>query len=157
MQFVQIGFFSALAALVIPIIIHLLFKRRSRRVELGTLRFLRAVLVQNARRRRLKRWLLMAMRMAAIGLLVLLFARPFLPEAQPGKSGRMVVLLVDRSATMQLQVDGQRLVELAAAQANQVIDNTENAMIHVAWCDHSVEPVTDAADGKRPKLVVCPR
>ena len=153
MQFVQVGFVSALAALVIPIIIHLLFKRRSRRVDLGTLRFLRAVLVQNARRRRLKRWLLMAMRMAAVGLLVLLFARPFLPEVQPGKAGRMVVLLVDRSATMDLKVDGQRLVEMAAAQANQVIDRTEDAEIHVAWFDHSVEPVTESAEGKRPKPV----
>lgn len=141
MQFVQSGFFPMLAALVVPIIIHLLFKRRSRKVELGTIRFLREVLVQNARRRRLKRWMLMALRMVAIGLLVLLFARPFFPEPTSGKSGRIVVVLADRSATMQLQVDGQRLVDLAADQANAVIRQTNDSTIHVAWFDHAVEPV----------------
>ena len=50
MQFVQVGMLGALAALSIPIIIHLLFRHRARVVELGTLQFLKVVLRQDARR-----------------------------------------------------------------------------------------------------------
>lgn len=150
MQFVQIGFLSALAALVIPIIIHLLFKRRSRRVELGTIRFLKHVLEQNKRRRRLKRWLLMGLRMAAIGLLVCLFARPFLPKKAKVRAGKMVVVIVDRSATMQLEGENGRLVDQAAEQANDVLGAAVNSTVHAAWFDHKVTPLsTDASSDLR--------
>ena len=56
MSFLQIGFLTALGALAIPIVIHLVFRQRPRRAELGTLRFLRIVLAQNAHRRRIMRW-----------------------------------------------------------------------------------------------------
>src|SRR5258708_9605090 len=87
LQFVQSGFAWALLGLAIPIVIHLMFRLRSRRVDLGTLRFLRIVLEENARRRILKRWLLLALRLAAIVLLPGLFAPPsLLARAPPGKS-----------------------------------------------------------------------
>ena len=49
MQFVQFGMLGALAALAIPIIIHLMFRSRARTVDLGTLQFLKVVLRDNAR------------------------------------------------------------------------------------------------------------
>src|SRR6186997_560191 len=61
-SYVQIGFLTALAALAIPILIHLVFRQRPRRADLGTLRFLRVVLAHNARRRRVMQWLLLALR-----------------------------------------------------------------------------------------------
>ena len=70
MGFVQFGFLAALAGIAVPIIIHLVFGQRARRVDLGTLRFLRIALSQNARRKRLKRWLLLALRMRLPGLLL---------------------------------------------------------------------------------------
>src|SRR5207245_6456354 len=78
MSFVQIGFLGALAALAIPIIVHLVFRQRPKRIELGTLRFLRIVLEHNARRRRVMRWLLLALRLACVALAAFLFARPYL-------------------------------------------------------------------------------
>ena len=54
MQFIQFGMLGALAALAIPIIIHLMFRQRARLVDLGTLQFLKVVLRDNARRRRLE-------------------------------------------------------------------------------------------------------
>ena len=146
MQFVQIGFLAALAALVIPVVIHLLFKRRSRRVDLGTIRFLQQVIENNARRRRLKRWTLMGLRMLAIGLLALLFARPFLQEPAVSLSGREVVILVDQSATMQLQADGKRLIAQAATQANGILQKEAAATIHAAWFDHTIHKLPRSAD-----------
>lgn len=60
MHFIQLGMLGTLAALAIPIIIHLMFRQRARPIDLGTLQFLKVVLRDNARRRRLKRWLLLA-------------------------------------------------------------------------------------------------
>jgi len=105
-QFVQPQFVWALAGLAIPIIIHLLFRRRSRKVELGTLRFLKIVLEENARRRKLKRWLLLSLRMACLALLAGLFARPYLLARDLAGRDRLVAILIDRSASMQLKDKG---------------------------------------------------
>src|SRR6185436_17219042 len=110
MSFLQIGFLGALAALAIPIIIHLVFRQRSKRVDLGTLRFLKIVLAQNARRRRVMRWLLLTLRLACVALLAVLFARPYLLEARQGGKKTTVVVLIDQSATMELKADGARAI-----------------------------------------------
>ncbi len=86
-QFIQPQFAWALAGLAIPVVIHLMFRRRSRRVDLGTLRFLKIVLEENARSRIVKRWLLLALRMAAIGLLAASLRAPiFWPATRRGKT-----------------------------------------------------------------------
>ena len=77
MGFVQASMLAALAAVALPIIAHLIFRRRSRPVDLGTLRFLKIAVRHDTRRRRLKRWLLLALRVGCVVLLVLLFARPY--------------------------------------------------------------------------------
>ena len=76
MGIVQPAFWMALGALAIPVIVPLIFRWQSRQVELGTIRFLTEILRENARRRQLKRWLLLAMRLACVALLALLFMRP---------------------------------------------------------------------------------
>src|SRR5258708_34112119 len=110
LQFVQSGFAWALLGLAIPIVIHLLFRLKSRRVDLGTLRFLRIVLEENARRRKLKRWLLLALRLSCLALLATLFARPFFPARDLSNKDRLVAILIDRSASMQLKDHGRRLI-----------------------------------------------
>ena len=74
--------------MVVPILIHLLFKQRARRVEIGTLHFLRVVLRDQARRRKIRRWVLLALRVAGVLLLALLFARP-LPEGPATPTGKV--------------------------------------------------------------------
>jgi hypothetical protein len=152
-QFIQPQFAWALAGLAIPVIIHLMFRLRSRRVELGTLRFLRIVLEENARRRVLKRWLLLAMRMAAIMLLAGLFARPYLLARDQAGKDRLVAILIDRSASMQLKEKGRRLIDLAVEQAREVIGKcSDKTQIEVAFFDQTARPLgggdssaTDAA------------
>ena len=68
---VQSGFLLGLLAVAIPIIIHLIFRRRPRPVELGSIRFLRELLQKPAQGRRIQRWLLVALRTAGVVLLVL--------------------------------------------------------------------------------------
>ena len=86
MGFVQAAMLTALAAVVLPIIAHLIFRRRSRPVDLGTLRFLKVAVRRDTRRRRLKRWVLLTLRVGCVVLLALLFARPYRAAATSSES-----------------------------------------------------------------------
>jgi len=143
MGLVQAGMLSALAALAIPIIIHLMFGQRARRIDLGTLRFLKIVLVHDSRRKRLKRWMLLVLRMACVALLVFLFARPYFLVTQTGSEDSLVILLLDRSASMELKQGGRRLFDAAVQQAQEIEARCgEATRIEAAWFDHAVHPLS---------------
>lgn len=145
MSFVQIGFLGALAAMAIPIVIHLVFRQKTRRVDLGTLRFLRVVLERNARRRRVMRWLLLSLRLGCIALLAALFARPFWLAFRAAGEKQTVAVLIDRSATMELKQDGARLVDRAVAAARELLAQApENTRFEIAFFDQAVRPLTNA-------------
>src|SRR5437763_10945348 len=149
MSFIQIGFLTALGALAIPILIHLVFRQRARRADLGTLRFLRIVLAQNARRRHVMRWLLLALRLACVGLIAFLFARPYWLAARPRGEKRTTVVLIDRSATMDVKQDGQRLIERAVAAARELLSSaTANDRFEIAFFAHAMHPLSAGATGE---------
>src|SRR5215470_7215505 len=100
MGFVQASMLAALAAVVLPVLAHLLFRRRFRPVDLGTLRFLKVAVRRDTRRRWLKRWLLLALRLGCVVLLALLFARPYRAESIGGGEAGLGIILIDRSASM---------------------------------------------------------
>jgi hypothetical protein len=119
--FIHPGFLAAAAAVAVPIVIHLLFRQRVRRVEIGTLHFLRAVLRDLAHRRRIRRWVLLALRAAGVLLLALLFARPYLRAPEVPGSEREVVILIDRSASMGAGAAGATPMDRARRQADELI------------------------------------
>ncbi len=88
----------------VPILIHLLNRRRYRIVPLATLRFLQEAFAQQRRRLRLENLLLLVLRCLLVLLAALAMALPFVPEDSPlaivagGRSE--LVLLVDRSGSM---------------------------------------------------------
>src|SRR5437764_879966 len=99
LHFINLGFLAGALAAAVPIVVHLLFRQRPRRVDLGTLRFLKIALRDDARRRKVRRWLLLALRVAGVLLLALLFARPYWARASASRDDREVVLLIDQSAS----------------------------------------------------------
>ena len=149
MGFVQASMLAALAAVVLPIIAHLIFRRRSRPVDLGTLRFLKVAVRRDTRRRRLKRWLLLAMRVGCVVLLVLLFARPFQAQTLGGGDSGLTVVLIDKSASMDRKRDGERLVDRAIRETVPAVvaHIPTRSRVEVAWFDSKVEPVASADDG----------
>ena len=67
--------------------------------------FLRRIPYQSVQRRRIRHWLLLALRLAALALMVLAFGRPFFRRhgrwRRPAAGGaREVVVLLDRSYSM---------------------------------------------------------
>lgn len=146
MGFVQFGFLAALAAVAVPVIIHLVFGQQARRVDLGTLRFLRIALSQNARRKRLKRWLLLALRIGAVTLLAVLFARPYLLALQRKGHDRLAVVLIDRSGSMGLETTRGRLLDQALGEARRILGSYgAGTQVELAFFDHAVQPVTAEA------------
>jgi Aerotolerance regulator N-terminal/von Willebrand factor type A domain len=104
MAFLTPAFLVALGALAIPVLIHLIQRERKRVVEFPSLMFVRRIPYQSVRRRRIRHWALLLLRAAAITLIVLAFARPFLrkdAEAIAAAGGaRDVVIVLDQSASM---------------------------------------------------------
>ncbi len=157
MGFVQASMLAALAAVILPILAHLLFRRRSRPVDLGTLRFLKVAVRQDTRRRWLKRWLLLALRLSCVVLLVLLFARPFRAEFIGGGDAGLTVLLIDRSASMSRKAPppppkvggggGRRLIDRAVGKLSEVIAQVPaRSRVEAAWFDIQVEPIGPSED-----------
>jgi len=69
-----------LAAIAIPILIHLIQRRRAPAMDWGAMRFLRASLAARQRRTLLEELLLMTLRCLLVALLVTAAARPFAPS-----------------------------------------------------------------------------
>lgn len=132
MAFLAPLFFAALATLAVPIIIHLTQRERKQIVEFPSLMFLQRIPYQSVRRRRIRDWPLLMMRLAAIILIVLAFARPFFERdtiALASSSGpREVVILLDRSYSMGYG-DRWARAQAAARQAVQGLTRSDHATL----------------------------
>jgi hypothetical protein len=96
-------FLLALAALAVPVLIHLTQRERRTVVVFPSLMFLKKIPYESVRRRRIRDWLLLALRAAALALIVAAFARPFLRGSELAASAggaREIVVLLDRSYSM---------------------------------------------------------
>lgn len=97
-------FLVGLAALAIPLLIHLTQRTKKEPVRFPSLMFLSRIPFKTTRRQQIRNWLLFLLRSAAIVILVIAFARPWLQSDIVGGAGleraREVVLMLDRSYSM---------------------------------------------------------
>src|SRR5437868_657512 len=104
MAFLTPLFFLGLAAIAIPVLVHLIQREKKRVVEFPSLMFVRRIPYQSVRRRRIRHWALLLLRAAAIALIVAAFARPFMRQGAVAAAAiggaREIVILLDRSASM---------------------------------------------------------
>lgn len=103
LAFLVPAFLAGLAALLIPLVIHLRQREWERPRRFPSLMFLRRIPIRTARRRRVTDWLLLLLRAAVFALLVAAFARPFIRKTAVTAAtapARAVVLLLDRSMSM---------------------------------------------------------
>ncbi|CAN5837613.1 hypothetical protein BH11GEM1_BH11GEM1_24990 [soil metagenome] len=97
------GFLAALAALAIPIVLHLRHRDKDRPQRFPSLMFLRQLPIRTAERRRITDWPLLLLRALALALLVMAFTRPVFSRAasvERSKRVRAVIVLLDRSLSM---------------------------------------------------------
>lgn len=137
MNFIHASFLAAGLAIALPIVIHLLFRQRTRDVSIGSIRFLQQVVKEHRRSRRVRQWLLLALRMLVVLLLAALFARPYWDQTEKQALEREVVLLIDRSASMGTvgnsgKTSLSQAIEQAQAELKQL---PAQVIVHVAVCD----------------------
>ena len=103
MSFLAPLFFAALALLGVPVLIHMIQRQRTEVIEFPSLMFVRKIPFHSLRRQRVRHWVLLLLRCAALALLIAAFARPFFRSAvlvAVTGGSREVVILVDRSYSM---------------------------------------------------------
>lgn len=123
MNFLNPWFALALAGLVVPalLILYFLKLRRKELLVPSTLLWRRAVqdLQVNAPFQRLRRNLLLLLQLLVLTAALLALARPIVKSEIPTSS--RVVLLIDRSASMNALEDGRTRLELAKEQAGRFL------------------------------------
>ena len=104
LSFLVPAFLAGLAAIVVPIVVHLRQRERRDPIRFPSLMFLVRVPHRTAERRRLTNLLLLLLRGVAVALLVLAFSRPFVaktPEqVRAAIRSRALIVLLDRSMSM---------------------------------------------------------
>jgi hypothetical protein len=121
MSFLAPLFLVGLAAVAVPIFVHLIQRERRNVIEFPSLMFVQRIPYESVERRRIHNWPLLLLRLAALMAIVAAFARPFVgmdPVAAATTGDREVVILLDRSASMGY---GDRWSR-AQAEARRVID-----------------------------------
>ncbi len=111
-------FLLGLAAVAVPVIIHLRLRHRSQVVAFPSLMFISRAPYRSVRRRRLRDLLLLALRCLALALLALAFARPLFrgdSAANAAAANRLSVVLLDNSFSMGFGGRWQRAVDAAAS------------------------------------------
>jgi hypothetical protein len=113
-------------AAALPIIIHLINRRRARRVPFAAIYFVQLSNRRLARSLKLKQILLLALRTLLLLLIPLLLARPYrVPPvtAQPDSSVEPTnrIILLDRSLSMQAVQDKEILFERARARVRELV------------------------------------
>ncbi|HKQ79379.1 MAG TPA: BatA domain-containing protein [Blastocatellia bacterium] len=122
MSFLNPLFLFGLAAVAVPVIVHLVRRTRAPRVEFPSLMFVRRIPQRTIRRRRMQHWLLFALRCMAFMLLVSAFVRPYFGsgQADADRGLRANVILFDNSFSLRY---GNRF-DQAKQRARAIIDET---------------------------------
>ncbi len=104
LSFLVPAFLAGLAAIVVPIVVHLRQRERKEPIRFPSLMFLARVPHRTAERRRLTNLLLLLLRGLAVTLLVVAFARPFIKKTPDQVRARIrsraLIVLLDRSMSM---------------------------------------------------------
>jgi len=129
MSFLNPIFLLALAAVSIPLLIHILSRRKVPVVPFSTLRFISSSSRRSMRRVNFRRLLLLALRMIAVGMLALAFARPVVQGGMaslfPADAPRDVCVLIDRSYSMRLEGEGGDVFTRAKKRVLEVLRQLE--------------------------------
>jgi hypothetical protein len=146
MTFLSPLFLVGAAAAIVPIILHLLKRRPEQRVRFAAVMFLKTAPVEHASRRRLREWLLLTLRVTALVLLALAFARPFFPAAGAGGATGTTVVELDTSFSMSVPGRFDRAKALAKDAVRDATSGDDVAV--VTFSDRAavvVRPTSDRA------------
>lgn len=125
----MIGFASPGLALAgalcvaLPVLVHLLLRRRRRPYEWAAMDLLREAIRRVERRRRLERWLLLAVRCLVVALAAGAIAGPFLGSAiASGRRARTLAVVVDDGAASNERLGTGTALSVSVAAAKEMVE-----------------------------------
>jgi hypothetical protein len=112
-------FLAGAVAAAVPVVLHLLKREPQLRVKFAVVRLLKRAPVEHTQRHHLRELLLLALRVAALALLALAFARPFFPSRDASGSGGATVIALDTSYSLSAPGRFERAQQLARDAVNR--------------------------------------
>ena len=120
-------FLWGLAALSIPLVLHLFQRRRTVVIPFPTLRFLKLAQKRSSSRIRFENLILWLLRSLLLALLALAFAMPVIRKTHAGnwlaRSRRDVVIVIDTSYSMAYETDRGAVIETARTAAAGLVES----------------------------------
>jgi hypothetical protein len=121
-------FLAAFSAALVPILIHILNRRRLRKIRFSSLEFIEELNKRRMSKINLRRWIILLLRTLAVVFLVSAFARPTLQSGLamliPGDAPRHVVICMDVSYSMGAEQEHGNAFTRAKQIAGQIIDDS---------------------------------
>lgn len=115
-----------LAAVGLPILIHILSRQKPKRIYFSSLRFLKLLQRRQIKRLKLRQILLLILRSLILLLVILAFARPTLKGSYTSLIGSeartSMAIILDNSFSMEGETDQGRLLEIAKRRALQIVE-----------------------------------
>jgi hypothetical protein len=151
MTFINVSLLAGAAAITIPIVLHLIMRRKPKLFEFPALRFIQKRHDRNQRRLRLRHLLLLLLRAGAIALLAFALARPSVKFS--GRWSRLgsqdapvaAALIFDAAPHMQYKHENQTRLEIARDMGRKLLSQLP-AESQIAVLDTSNVPRTFDAD-----------
>ena len=146
MGFLAPWFLGGLAALSVPVFVHLLRRHISIPRPVSSLMFFERGTQSSTRHRRLRYLILFALRSALVLLIVLAFANPFVRRAAADTNGRTLLIVLDNSFSMRAGTRFADAKQQALAQL-AVKPNSQKAQIMALGGQLEVltQPISDEA------------
>jgi len=126
MSFLNPLLLFGMAAVAVPIIIHLLNRRKFRKVNWAAMKFVKLSIDQNQRRMKLEDLILLLLRCVLLALLALALARPVMRQSESsfmGQTGVTSVLVLDNSFSMGLEDGEATRFQRAKAACTNILDS----------------------------------
>lgn len=151
MSFLNAMLLGGAAALLAPLLIHLLNRSRFQIVDWGAMHLLEAAVESKPRRFQWESWLLLLIRCLIPVLLAVALARPVLTQFKQSGADqkKSLVLLLDNSASMGATAAGKTLLELGKQALTNIAERSAGAELSL-WTTTS--PATDQLNGTTLKL-----
>ncbi len=138
---------AGMAALSVPFIVHWLTKPNPTRLPLSTIRFVQEVVKQRRARNRLRDFVILALRAAAIALFAFVLARPLsgnrVAPTSDGHAATVKIVLLDVSHSMAAVSNGIQALERARPIAAKHVEYRANTQANLILSAAVSRPVFD--------------
>lgn len=126
-QFLHPQVLWALLALLIPIIIHLFNFKRYQKIYFSNLKFLKNLNIENKRRSKVKKWLLLLLRLLALACIIIAFSQPYISN-ENGNNKHLqqlecFTIYIDNSFSMNAETESGNALEVAKNKAIELINS----------------------------------